>query len=280
MPAHLSRRDTILSAGLLIAGTALAPAHAAMSRAEIADDANRFKVYARVRGGAKGATALWWISGIIYAKIKGDVAKPLFRVLGASQNTITMRADGGLSQTMEEAGYFADLNTGAIMARWTNPITGAPSTPEPYKMKSMQAIAKDGTVERPNAPFPITAYGGIGAATVNGDTVWIEENFSARVGLLSPSVEGRKPEVIAGQFRVIDSLATFQARMDDVMLGDDQFVPATLAFIETDPWFPWMNMGATDGLQLWQLKGRKLRNADELPPDLRARLKADYPDFI
>ena len=57
------------------------------------------------------------------------------------------------------------------------------------------------------------------------------------------------------------------------------FVPATLAYQETDPWFPWMGMGDREGLQVWQLKGRKLRGLDELPMELAQRLKADHPDF-
>jgi hypothetical protein len=273
-----SRRTTLagLTALAALPGSALAK----LTTADLTASAQRFAVYARLRGAAKGAPALWWIDGIIYAKPKNAVATPLFRVRGVSWNTITLNAAGGLSQTMEEAGYFTDLATGSILSSWRNPLTQADATPEPYKMKSTQVILANGDVQRPNAPFPIEVTGGIGAVTVNGDTLWVSENFSAKVGLLSPSVEGRKPEIVPGQFRIIDSLATFSARVADVLSPDDAFVPSTLAFQETDPWFPWMKMGDIDGLQLWQLKGRKVRSVDEVPDDLRTRLRADYPTFV
>jgi len=274
MTYSLSRRATVF--GL---GTIALPADA--KSMDVTVPANRLAVYARVRGGAAGATALWGVAGIIHAKIENEMATPLFRVVGASLNTIRKRPDGGLTQTMEEAGYFADLATGDIMARWRNPLTGVDTTPEPYKMKSIQGIAPDGTVERPNAPFPITVAGGVGAVETSGETLWIAENFSARVGLLSPSRDGRAPEIVPGKFRVIYSLATFQARIDDIADPDaTRFTPATLSFTETDPWFGWMGMGQRPGLQLWQLRGRKLREAAELPPALLERLRADYPGFI
>jgi hypothetical protein len=273
-----TRRATL--AGLAALASLPGSAHAQPTVSQLTAPAQRFPVYARVRGGAVGAPALWWIDGIIYAKPKSAMATPLFRVRGVSWNTVTLNAEGGLSQTMEEAGYFADLTTGTILSSWRNPLTQTDTTPEPYKMKSTQVILANGDVQRPNAPFPIEVSGGIGSVTVNGDTLWVSENFSAKVGLLSPSVEGRKPEIIPGQFRIIDSLATFSARVADVLAPDDAFVPSTLAFQETDPWFPWMKMGNIDGLQLWQLKGRKVRSVDEVPEDLRTRLRADYPKFV
>ena len=271
---HLSRRAAIAGIGALSMS-----AHA--KALDVTTVAERLKVYARVRGGANGETALWGIAGIIHAKIGNEMALPLFRVVGASLNAISARPDGGLTQTMEEAGYFADLTTGEIMAHWRNPITATDTTPEPYKMKSTQDIAPDGTVETPKSALPITVSGGIGPVDTSGEMLWISENFSARVGLLSPSRDGRAPDIVPGKFRVIDSLATFQARLDDVANADQAaFVPATLAFTETDPWFAWMKMGERPGLQVWQLRGRKLRGAGELPPALLKRLRADYPGFI
>ncbi|MDX2142976.1 MAG: DUF1838 family protein [Rhodospirillaceae bacterium] len=269
----LARRHALMaSAAALMAAAAHRPAQAA--------PAEHLAVYARVRGAPNGGTALWWISGVIYAKQPGEMAVPLFGVTGASRNTIAPRPDGGLTQTMEEAGYFTDLADGAILSRWRNPISGAEVVPEPYKMKSVQGIAPDGTVERPNSPFPVEVKGAVGRPEISGDTLWIAENFSARVALLSPARDGRPPDIVPGQSRVIDSLATFQARTADAMNPDAAFVPATLAFQETDPWFGWMGMGERQGLQLWQLKGRKLRTPDELPPPLAQRLKADYPEFL
>ncbi len=281
-PSKLPRRTVLLSG----ATAALLPefnrkASAAIDWATLSDPANRLVIYARIRSsGIDGPKALWWISGLIYAKQYGEMAKPLFRVVGVSWNQIMARPDGGVTQVMEEAGYFADIETGAIMDSWTNPITGAQTTPEPYRMTIGQGITRDGAVVRPDPSIPMDVSGAIGPVEVSGDVIWVEENFSARVTLLSPSLEGRREEREEGKFRVVDSLATFQARIDDVLQPEGTFVPATLAYQETDPWFPWLKMGDAPGLQIWQLKGRKLADPDEIPNPLKDRLISDYPDLI
>ena len=67
----------------------------AIGRATLSDPANRLPVYARIRGnGIDGPRALWWISGIIYAKRYGEMAQPLFRVIGISWNRISSNEDG------------------------------------------------------------------------------------------------------------------------------------------------------------------------------------------
>lgn len=251
------------------------------SVAELTRPENQLAVYARMRGnGVGGARGIWWISGTIYAKQLGAMAVPMIGMSGVSLNAMAAAPGGGLQQSMEEAGYFTDLATGAIIGQWKNPFTGDMRPTEPYRMAVQQIIRGDGMVERPpNPKFPMEVSGGLSRVQVSGDTVWIEENTSAKVPLLGPSAPGRPPAIVAGKSRVIDNLATFQSRVDDLLTPMPNFVPATLAYQETDPWFPWMGMGDREGLQVWQLKGRKLRGLDELPMELAQRLKADHPDF-
>ena len=122
--------------------------------------------------------------------------------------------------------------------------------------------------------------GGIGPVEVSGQTLWVQANYSARVSLLGPSLAGPDEEHEAGKTRVVDSLATFEARVDDVLAPEGTFVPVSLAYQETDPWFPWMKMDDRPGLQLWQLNGRKIANPEDLPQELKERLRADYPGFV
>jgi hypothetical protein len=67
--------------------------------------------------------------------------------------------------------------------------------------------------------------GGIGPVEVSGQTLWVLENYSARVSLLGPSLAGRDEEHEAGKTRVVDSLAPFEARVDDVLAPEGTFVP-------------------------------------------------------
>lgn len=266
-------------------GLGLAPWFAAAATAAdiapLTDPRNRLAVYARMRGnGVGGPKGIWWIAGTIYAKQTDEMVRPLIGMAGVSINHIVGGENGGIVQTMEEAGYFSDLVTGDIVDEWRNPLTGDMRRPEPYRMTVTQIIRADGAVERPPNPrFPMEVTGGLSSVQVYGDVAWIEENTSARVPLLGPSAPGRPPEIVPGRTRVIDNLATFQCRVADLLAPEGTFVPSTLAYQETDPWFPWMGMGDRAGLQIWQVKGRKLRSIDETPPGLLRRLQHDHPGF-
>ena len=268
------------------AAAAMAPmlnlkGQAAVNRTTLSDPANRLAVYARIRGnGIGGPAALWWISGVVYGKQYEKNAQPLFRVTGVSLNRITTGKDGGIILSIEEGGYYAVLDTGEFMDSMTNPVTGASVQPKHYRMPVSHSFAMNGDVDHPDSTSPKEAYGGISPVEISGDTLWVEENHFSRTKLSGPSSSGQSSERIADQFYAGDSLITFQARVDDLLTPEGTFVPATLAYEQTNSWAPWLNMGDYPGLQLWQLKGRKLADPEEIPTRLKERLRADHPGFV
>ena len=258
---------------------------ATLSRSSLSETANRLAVYARVRGNGIGEPpALWWIKGVVYGKQYEKNAQPLFQVTGVSHNKVTAGQNGGIILSIEEGGYYADLETGEVMDSWTNPVTGASTQPKHYKMLVSHNFAMNGDVEHDDSTGRTEAYGGISPVEISGDTLWVEENYFSRTEISSPPSSSPSAELESqrstAQFNVGDSLTTFQARVKDLQTPDGTFVSATLAYEQTNSWASWLNMGDYPGLQLWQLKGRKLAGPEEIPAQLRDRLRIDHPNFI
>ena len=255
------------AAAALLAGQR-APAALPPAAAALAEPANLLSVYKALRGGAGSQAVLWWITGTLYAKLIGKTNVPLVRVHGASWNRIARRDDGNLDQAMDEVGYFADLSDGGILDAWSNPINGHRGRPEHYRTRSRQIITPN-SVEVSGRPIKVS--GRMNPAIVSGEVVWVSEIFSATV---PASITGGAP-------RIIESMAIFQAQVVDVNLADEAFVPATLQFQEIDPFYDWMGMpDDAAGLLVWQVVGRKLRDAGELPAFLAQRIQKDHPTFL
>ena len=264
----LSRRSFLGGAATFTVTATLTDHTAAATTNGVGAAENLLPLYRAMRGGAGREAALWWLTGTLFAKVIGKTNVPLVQVHGASWNRIDVREDGNLDQAMDEAGYFGDVNTGAILDTWVNPINGHDAQPEGYRTVSRQIITPT-AVEVANTP--ITVDGKMGPAIVSGDVVWVPEIFSATV---PASLTGSVP-------RIVESMATFQARVDEVDLAAERFVPCTLFFQEVDPFYDWMGMqDEGPGLLVWQVVGRKLRAATEVPAFLATRLEADHPGFI
>ena len=260
------------------AGAALTPSislkvQAAWDRAALSDPSSRLAVYARIRGsGIDGPSALWWITGVVYGKQYEKNAQPLFRVTGVSWNRVTAGKNGSIVLSIEEGGYYADLETGEFMDSFTNPVTGASVQPKHYRMPVSHSFAMNGDVEHPDSTSAMEAHGGISSVEISGDTLWVEENYFSR------TKESTPPS--SGQFYAGDSLTMFQASVEDLLTPDGTHVPATLSYEQTNSWAPWLEVGDYPGLQLWNLKGRKLAGPEEIPSRLKERLRADHPNFV
>ncbi len=60
-----------------------------------------------------------------WAAIPGQRPFPLFRLDGFNVGRMARQPDGGYMFMSREVGYYRDVRTGAIIDKWTNPITKA-----------------------------------------------------------------------------------------------------------------------------------------------------------
>jgi hypothetical protein len=274
-------RRRALAAGLAAgAATGIAPARAARFDFDLTKTVDVYRAYTRMRGGGDGVMGLWWYTGNVWMQTPDKLAKLALNIDGFSFQKLTMQPDGSMVQLMSEAGYFKDPATGAIADTWVNPFNGETCRPRHYKSMQTIVATPDGGLkgEEDGRMSQREFEGAIGPAAVNGDGVWIPENFATK--FMIPQRPNVDPLEDVGEWLNAASLATFAARLSDVQNRDLAFVPCTLNFQTMNGWLPWMRMGRAPGWQSWQLYGHKVAGIDALPPALRARFEKDYPGWL
>lgn len=239
-----------------------------------------YRAYARMRGAGDGRLALWSYAGTVWLKVEEQVPRQVLTVDGFSFQRLSMKPDGSLVQLMAEAGYFKDADGKEILETWVNPFNGEKCRVPHYK--STQTI-----IARPDTSLSgdeggrmdgNAMQGRIGPATVNGDRVWIPENFGTIFRI--PRRDDADPKEDVGDTMANASLAVFTARVADVQNAEIESAPCSMHFQTLSGWRPWMRLGRTPGAQTWQLFGHKVASVDAIPGPLRDRLERDHPGWL
>ena len=274
----MTRRQTMLAASALAA--AASHAQAKSLNLDLMQTADTYRAYTKMRGAGEGKLALWWYTGTVWLKVEEQLPQQVMTIDGFSFQRLSMKPDGSLVQLMSEAGYFKDAAGNTILDSWINPFNGETCKPQHYKSKQT-IIAKPDTSltgEEGGRMDGNNMKGRIGPAAVNGDQVWIPENFGARFTL--PKRENVDPKEDMGNVLANASLAVFSAKVSDVQNADIESAPSTMHFQNLGGWRPWMRFGKTPGAQTWQLFGHKVASIDAIPAALRARFEKDYPGWL
>ena len=271
-------RRSLLAAGA--AGVVAAPARAASFNFDLSKNVDTYRAYTRMRGAGDGLTGLWWYTGNVWLQAEDKIAEHVLSIDGFSFQKLTVQPDGTMTQQMSEAGYFKDPKTGVIADAWVNPINGENCKPRHYKSSQTIIATADGGLkgEEDGRMSAREFKGRIGPAAVNGDQVWIDENFATK--FTPPKRDNTDPKEDVGAFIGAASLATFTAKLSDVQNKDLAFVPSQLHFQTINGWLPWMRMGRVPGSQSWQLYGHKVKDISAIPAPLRARYEKDYPGWL
>jgi hypothetical protein len=231
--------------------------------------------YARLRGAVTNVPALWWYMGTVWGKPVNDIARPMFLVQGMTFNRTVLKSDGALEQTLTGRGWYADAATGTPLEMWTNPFTSEKIQPPHIKSLQTQNVAADGVMSAREGAAMEVFQGRIGDMNVQGDTLWLTENFVAK----------SKPDVArGGAVNTSSSLSTFTAKMADVTNRKADFVPCYLSYQSLGSWPAWMKMdgveAARGGSLSWQTRGHKIRGPKDGPADLRAWINERWPGFL
>jgi len=274
----LDRREALIGAAALAAG--ISTAQAKSLNLDLTQTVDSYRAYVKMRGAGEGKLALWWYTGTVWLKVDDQVPQQVMTIDGFSFQRLSMKPDGSMVQLMSEVGYFKDADGKAILDTWINPFNGEICKVRHYKSQQT-IIAKPDTSltgEEGGRMDARAMKGRIGPASVNGDQVWIPENFGTR--FLIPKREGVDPKEDLGDSIANASLAVFTAKVSDVQNADLESAPSTLHFQNLGPQRPWMRFGKSNVAQTWQLFGHKIASLDALPAPLRARFEKDYPGWL
>jgi hypothetical protein len=270
----LSRR-TILAAGLAAPALASLPARAQPALSQPA--LSPLETFLRIRCSPPETRTWWWYSGQMLARLTGAPLRPLVSVVGVSHSRITRRPDGSIGYSLLEAGYYGHPDKQGLEAivdgPMTNSLTGEAMTPEHYLSPQAIIFTPDLAVlpDLPALPPGLEYKGRITPPDIKQGRVWMSEELFIK----APPAPGA-PE---NGDRVLNSLANFEAALDDVM-SNREFVPATMQYTTLNSFRPWMNMGSSVGAIMMRLNAVKLPAFEQVPAALRARILADHPKFL
>lgn len=268
----LSRRALLAA----VPGLAAMPGLAAIAAAS--PGLSPLETFVRIRCSPPGTRTWWWYTGQLLARIAGEPMRPLVSVVGVSHSRITRRSDGSIGYALLEAGYYgAPDKPGSVDNIAEKPIinalTGAPMQPEHYLSPQSIIFTEDLAVlpDLPALPPGLDYRGRITPPDIKNGRIWMAEELFIK----APPARNR----IDDAQRVLNSLANFEAALDDVE-SDKAFVPATMQYTTLNSFRPWMNMGSASGAIMMRLNGIKLPDWSDVPAELRARILADHPDFL
>lgn len=265
-------RRTVVSASLATGAAMMAGGPVAARAFDAADPSNVMQTYARMRGNGDGKLALWFYTARVWGKPADDVAQVMFTVQGLTYQRLTWRPDGTIDQRMAGRGFYGDPATGAPLDTWTNPYSGETADPPHVTSLALQRVLSDGTLTLAGEDEVRSFFDGrIANHTVNGDTVWLTENFVGR-GWPDPARGGAVPTT--------SSLSTFTAKVADVENESLDFVPCYLNYQSLGTWPGWMKMEDRAAALSWQTWGHKVTGPDQGPREVQAWIERRYPGFL
>lgn len=251
-------------AAMTLGAASVAAAGAGPRGVDLADPTQRLEAYVRANGDTSGKPVAQWASGIVYAYVPGEKPRALFglEVLGMARYE---PIEGGYLRLSREIGYYTDLQTGAVLDRWTNPwlqreVEVVPIQNDPVNRRFLAA----------SPSFKVMQ---------SGDDVMFFREVPLRYP--NPLDPQNYPEYSSGEFyEAIEMFNTFVRRAD---LDDRRqtSVPATGSWTRVGPWLPWMEMGQRPGYLLYH--SRSLKPVDGLagiPASLRERVARDAPRYL
>lgn len=260
-PLTLSRRAVLAGAPSFAALAAAGQSAAHQDPVDVTSKPKALKQLIRVLGHEGGGDVLFWFHGTIYAVMPGKRPFPMVHFNGVNAMRFTQHDDGSYSSRHHSISYMEDRETHDLLTTWTNPVTGETVSPQPntfngsvynYSIKGTKMDAGEWSSATPLSP---------GMWTFNNDLAWITIDRPFRAAFGYPWAEARTYEV-----EVKDLI---NAKLKSVLCKQHSTV--------TNPFPKWMNMGANEGVALWQANGRKLANAGQLPPHILERCRTYMP---
>lgn len=260
--APLSRRSVLQLAGLAAAAGALPciAGGAGGQALDLSDPATRLRQLLRVQISLEEGDVPWWYTGRIYAVREAHAPLHLCDFEGCETYWASPQADGAWLVSASTLTFFRDRNTGRMLERFTNPITGRTHRVLPNRLR--------GSGDTRYAPDGLTIHGKPVESTpglahtwqFSGDLVWLVTSRGL-ADMPQPWLEIQSMFCPRAEFFAMDLPSTRSS-----------FSSTYLA-----PWPAWMELDGEPGHVVWHASGRKLGSFDELPDEYRRRAEREYP---
>jgi hypothetical protein len=219
-------------------------------------------------------TAVYWWHGRVYSRVPGERDRHLFNVHGFNLRscksfTDAKRGPGYRSVSREMLIYF-DPATNQVLRTWKNPWTN--EEVEVLHVANDPVSMREPTFAYDNEGKPRTTSGFVkeGKLFQGGD--------AARLFYKNP-LAGDYQDNIGGTYHAMEAL-TAAAPMDEVLDANAKEVKdRVLSWVRISKWLPWMKMGDRAGVVIFHTAGLRLNSWDEMPEEVKAEVKQNWPTF-
>jgi hypothetical protein len=245
---------------------------------DFSNPAENLKAFVKLTGSLDpGVESCGWFGGTIYAVLgKDEAVKPLISVEGCGVNRIEQRGDNLYRIFNREFAVYKDLETGAYLDRWTNPLTD--ETVDVFPIQNRRVTAEiapihkqdfDGTmVEFPFSPPWIV---------MQGTAFNVLEVHTAFPNPLTPD---EWPRESAGKINRTSEMFNRAANYAQLADPDTPHADSTGTWVRLSPWLPWMLMGQAEGHLMYRTFLKRVGDSTNLPGPLFEYMSKNYPDFL
>lgn len=250
------------------ASSAASASSTPMAALDTTSAAGQLDAFIRMRASTDGKPvfANWWVT--IFAVVPGERPREIMKLDGYNVGRFVMNADGSAEFISREVAYYKDSKTGAILAEWQNPFTN--------ERNSVLQVANDPVNSKYAAPKAGEA--GRFPFMVSGDDVFLRLDIP--LSYPNALLPADFPAESTGTTYLASEHFTFFSKAGDLRNTQLTSVPLTYAWARIGPWLPWMKMGQRPGYLMYSGHGRKYASFDELPADVKAYTRANFPQYL
>ena len=268
----LNRRSVLAGlGGVALAGT-LRPARALVGSPTGTDLGNRrdlLTALAKMRGATDERLCIGYVVGARYA-VPVHKAIPMMGILAGTFSQYRRISDDAFESRALEIAYFTDLETGKLLEKWKNPVTGTTVDVPLTRMGPSRVIL---TADGLTVPKLSGEAAGLQLKhifqppVIVGDDVWITEQINID-GPPSP-----RPFVY-------NELSTYHTRKSDLADPRLATVPTQVQDQSLITYRSWMGFGDTPGHTLARGAGTRAATVADLPPYYVELTRRLHPDVL
>lgn len=243
--------------------------------------------FIKLIGDTSGKPVIGMYSGHVFGNVEGERLKPLFGFEGFGIGRFERQSDGSFRQLWREVGVYRDIDTGEIMRMWKNPYSGETVEILDVQNDPVNAVWKTTTPEIPPMPGLDFLFGNYGQGNrmvlpwlIDRQGDWASLMYDVhgiRPNSLDPNVWKR--ESSGPRFRVTECFQ-YGGKLSEIENPEITSVIFTGGWQRVADWLPWMLMDQRPGHLFYRAVTRKLTMVEQLPADLLAYARQNYPVFL
>lgn len=217
-----------------------------------------------------GEPVFYTWEGAVFSQRMGEPDRKLFRVLGMNVRQC-VSVEGGARGTgyrlvSREIMLYLDPESGKILDRWHNPITG--------REVSVLHVQNDPVNGRPTFPYD---KDGKPSARWKGR----EDSGSWFLSLTIPLfynnvLQGDYQKYVGGIYQATE-MFNFIGEMDDLTDGSKNTAQVRIGWVRLSAWLPWMEMQGREGKLYTHASGKKITGFEALPELLKTYINTKNP---